>query len=67
MIINDARYTREVKSRIATAKPPFNKKKAVTTSRLDLNLRNKTSKVLHLGHSIVWCWRRMEKIVGLIV
>jgi hypothetical protein len=38
------------------------KKEAVITSRLDLNLRKKTSKVLHLGHSIVWCWRRMEKI-----
>jgi hypothetical protein len=63
MIINYARYTHEVKSRIATVKPAFNKK-AVITARFDLNLRKKTSKVLHLGHSIVWCCRRL---VGLIV
>jgi hypothetical protein len=56
MIINYARYTREVKSRIATAKPAFSKKKAIITARFDLNLRKKTNKVLHLGHSIVWCW-----------
>jgi len=37
--INYARYTCEVKSRIAIAKPVFNKKKAVITSRLDLNFR----------------------------
>jgi len=64
MMINYSRYTHEVKSRIATAKPAFNKKKAVITIRFDLNLRKKTSKFLHLGHSIVWCWRRL---VGLIV
>jgi hypothetical protein len=41
MITNNARCTREIKSRIATAKAAFNKKKALFTSKLDLNLRNK--------------------------
>jgi hypothetical protein len=37
MITNDARCTRETKSRIATTKAAFNKKKALFTSKLDLN------------------------------
>jgi hypothetical protein len=40
MITNDARCTREIKSRIAIAKAAFNKKKKLFTSKLDLNLRN---------------------------
>jgi hypothetical protein len=40
LITNDARYTREIKSRIAMAKAALNKKKAALfTSTLDLNLR----------------------------
>jgi hypothetical protein len=39
MITNDARCTREIKSRIAMAKAGFNKKKTLFTSKLDLNLR----------------------------
>jgi hypothetical protein len=35
---NDARSTREIKSRITKAKP-FNKKRILFTSELDLNLR----------------------------
>jgi hypothetical protein len=41
MITNDARCTREIKSRIAMAKGAFNKKKALYTSKLELNLRCK--------------------------
>jgi hypothetical protein len=37
MIINDARCTREIKSRIAMAKAAFNKKKTRFTSKLDSN------------------------------
>jgi hypothetical protein len=37
MITNDARCTREIKSRIAVVKTAFNKKKAFFTSKLDLN------------------------------
>jgi hypothetical protein len=38
MITNDARCTREIKSRIAMTKAAFNKK-IPFTSKLDLNLR----------------------------
>jgi hypothetical protein len=55
VITNDARCTCEIKSRIAMAKAAFNKKKTLFTSKLDLNLRKKTNKVLHLEHSFVWC------------
>jgi serine kinase of HPr protein (carbohydrate metabolism regulator) len=55
MITNDATCTCEIKSRIAKAKAGFNKQNALFTSKLDLNLRKKTSKVLHLEHSFVWC------------
>ena len=37
------------------AKAAFNKKKTLFTSKLDLNLRKKTSKMLHLEHGFVWC------------
>jgi hypothetical protein len=44
MITNDARCTREIKSRIAMAKAAFNNKKNLFTSKLDLNLRKKLVK-----------------------
>jgi hypothetical protein len=44
MITNDARCTREIKSRIAMAKAAFSKKKNFFTSTLDLNLRKKLIK-----------------------
>jgi len=44
MLTNDGRSTREIKSRIAMAKAAFNKKKALFTSKLDLNLRKKLVK-----------------------
>jgi hypothetical protein len=37
MITNDARCTREIKSRIAMAKAAFNKKKTLFSSKLDTN------------------------------
>jgi hypothetical protein len=55
MITNDARCTREMKSRIATEKASFNKMKTLFTGKLDLNLRKETSKELHLEHSSVRC------------
>jgi cobyric acid synthase len=39
MITDNARCTCEIKSRIAMAKPAFNKKKALFTSKVELNLR----------------------------
>jgi hypothetical protein len=44
MITNDARYTYEIKSRIAMAKAAFNRKKTLFTSKLDLNVRKKLVK-----------------------
>ena len=44
MLTNDGRCTREIKSRIATAKVAFNKKKTLFTSKPDLDLRNKLVK-----------------------
>jgi hypothetical protein len=51
MITNDARCTREIKSRIAMAKAAFNKKK----TKLDLNFKKTSCEVLHLEHSYIWC------------
>jgi hypothetical protein len=50
MITNDARCTREIKSRIVMAKAAFNKKNLFT----GLKFKEETSKVLHLEHSFVW-------------
>jgi hypothetical protein len=44
MLTNNRRCDCEIKSRIATAKAPFNKKKTLFTSTLDLNLRKKLVK-----------------------
>jgi hypothetical protein len=44
MVTNDAKCTHDIKSRIAMAKAAFNKKKALFTSKLDLNLRKKLVK-----------------------
>jgi hypothetical protein len=41
MITSDGRCPCEIKYRIAMAKPAFNKKKILSTSNLDLNLRKK--------------------------
>jgi hypothetical protein len=38
-MLNDGRCTCEIKSRIATAKAAFNKKRALFTSKMDLELR----------------------------
>jgi hypothetical protein len=44
MIRSDARFTREIKSRIAMGKAAFNKKQNIFTRKLDLNLRKKLVK-----------------------
>jgi hypothetical protein len=53
VITNDARCIHEINLRTAVAKAAFNKQKALSASKLGLNLREKTSKVLHLEHSSV--------------
>jgi hypothetical protein len=44
MLTNDGRCTCEIKSRIAIAKAAFNKKRALFTSTLDLELKKKLAK-----------------------
>jgi hypothetical protein len=41
MVTNDARCTRDIKSRISIATAAFSKKKALFSSELDLNLKKK--------------------------
>ena len=54
-MINDARCTHEIKSRIAMAKAAFKKKKTFR-QQIALKFKKGTSKVLHLEYSFVWCW-----------
>ena len=44
ILTNDGRYTCEIKCRIAVAKAAFNKKRALFTNTLDLELRKKLMK-----------------------
>jgi hypothetical protein len=44
MLTNDGRCTCEIKSRFAMAKVAFNKKRALFTSKMDLELRKKLVK-----------------------
>jgi hypothetical protein len=53
MTTNDARCTREIKSRIAMTEAAFNKKKTVHW-QIGLRFKEETSKVLHVEHSLVW-------------
>jgi hypothetical protein len=46
----------KIKSRIAMEKAAFNKKRALFASKMDLELRKKTSKMLRLGYSFIRCW-----------
>jgi hypothetical protein len=44
MLTNDGRCTCEIKSRIVMAKAAFNKKRALFTSKMELELRRKPVK-----------------------
>jgi hypothetical protein len=64
-ITNDARCTRETKSRIALAEAAFNKKKPLFTSKLDLNLRKKLVKcytwsIALCGAADTWTLRKVD-------
>jgi len=50
ILANDGRCTGEIKCRIARAKAAFNKKRALFTGILDLELRKKL-----VEHSYIWC------------
>jgi hypothetical protein len=54
MIRNDARRTREIKSRIVMATAAFHKKNSFHRS-IGPAFKEETSKVLHLEYSNVWC------------
>jgi hypothetical protein len=64
VITNDARCTREIKSRIAMAKAEFNKKKTLFTSKLDLNLRKTLVKCyiwsIALYGAEMWTLRKVD-------
>jgi len=45
-----------MKPRISMAKAAMSRKKAFFHQQTGLNIKEETSKLLHLGHSYVWCW-----------
>jgi hypothetical protein len=63
---NDARHTREIKSRIAMENVAFNKMKALFTSKLDLNIKNKIIKYYILSIVLygaeTWTLRKLNQI-----
>jgi len=65
MLTNDGRCTCEIKSRIAMAKAAFNKKRALFTSTLDLELRKKLEKCYIWGIALcgaeTWTLRADQK------
>jgi hypothetical protein len=65
MITNNARCTREIKSRIAMTKAAFNNKKILFTSKLDLKLRKKLVKCyiwsIALYGAERWTLRKMDQ------
>lgn len=56
-----ARHTCEMKYRIAKAKAAFHTKRTISQANWTA-IKGRTSKVQHLEHGFVWCWRRMERI-----
>jgi hypothetical protein len=65
MITNDARCTREIKSRIAVGKATFNKRKNLLTSKLDFNLRKELVKCyiwsIALYGAETWTLRKVDQ------
>jgi hypothetical protein len=49
------RCTHEIKSRIVTARAAFNKRKVLFRQQIEPKFEEKTSKVLHLDYSFIWC------------
>jgi hypothetical protein len=54
MMTNNARCTREIKSRIAMGKATFNRKKTFH-QKIGLKFKEETSEMLHLEDSTAWC------------
>jgi len=55
ILTKDGRRTREINCRIAMAKAAFNKKRALSTSTLDFELRKKLVKGYVWSISFIWC------------
>ena len=55
MLADDGRCTFKIKSRIATAKAAFNKKKNFFYQQIGLKFEEETSEMLRLEHGSVWC------------
>jgi hypothetical protein len=66
MLTNDGRFTCEIKSRIAMAKAAFNKKRALFTRKMDLELRKKPVKCyiwsIGLYGAETWTSRGVDQI-----
>jgi hypothetical protein len=70
IIANNARCTREIKSRIG--ENSIQHEEGLFTKKLDLSLKKETSEVMHFERSTVdekylknfemWCYKRTEKI-----
>jgi hypothetical protein len=67
ILTNDGRCTCEIKCRIAMAKAAFNKKRALFTSTLDLELRKKVVKCYIWSKALygaeIWTLRAVEKVL----
>jgi hypothetical protein len=65
VMVNNARCTHEIKSRLAMAKAAFNNKKILSTSKLDLNLRKKLVKCyiwsMALYGAETWTLRKVDQ------
>ena len=67
ILTNDGRWTCEIECRIAMAKASFNKKKALFTGTLDLELRKKLVKcyiwsiTLHVYGAETWTLRAVDQ------
>jgi hypothetical protein len=55
---NNARRTREIKSRVAIAEAAFNKKNSFY-QQIELKFKEESGKVLHSEHSLVW-YRKVD-------
>jgi len=65
MITNDTRCKHKLKYRFAMAKTLFNRKKALCTSKLDLNLRKKVVKCyiwsIAVCGAVTWTLRKVDQ------
>ena len=63
-MINEARCTCEIKSRIAMAQAAFNRQKTFH-QQTGLKFKEETSEMLHLDHNIVcaktWAYRKVDQ------